>query len=91
MIDTKQINIGELEYVYLSKNMLTDTERVFRAKEAITKLSPADRNILLLYLELGCSNLTVAKVLNCTPATVYLKIKSIRNKIKNIIGNDNLY
>lgn len=76
----KEINIEELETVYLSPDKMRDSEDLYILKEKIRHLRPAEQNILLLYVELG-SYQKVADLMDCSHTCIYLKIKKIKDKI----------
>lgn len=74
------IDIEKLEQEYLTPDKMGDSENLYLLKENIQKLSQADKNLLLLYIELG-SYAKVAKFLGCSATLIYLKNKSIREKL----------
>lgn len=76
----KEIDINQLNEEYLTPDKMLDNEELYLLKEKIMQLSQADRNILLLYIDLG-SYSKVAKVLNCSATLIYQKNKSIREKL----------
>lgn len=76
----KVIDIDELEFEFLDPDKMNDSEKLYLLKERISRLSTADRYILLLYLDMG-SYAKVADFLNCSATTIYLKIKKIREEV----------
>ena len=49
----KEIDIDQLEFEFLSPDKMNDDEKLYLLKERISRLSTADRYILLLYLDMG--------------------------------------
>lgn len=62
-----------------------DNNTILRIKEAIAKLSEADRIIFILYCETG-SLRKVGKMLGVSHTTIYKQIKLIKEHILNDIG-----
>lgn len=61
-------------------DVIEDEEKVMRAKQAVMKLSPADRNLFLIYVDCG-TFAAVSKVLHSSQFITKKKIAEIRQKI----------
>lgn len=62
-----------------------DDEQMIKIKEAVQRLSDADRIIFILYCETG-SLREVGKILGVSHTTVFKAIKEIKEQILNDIG-----
>lgn len=82
-------NIKELidEYKPDYSIFTDDDDMMIKIKEAVQRLSDADRIIFILYCETG-SLREVGKVLGVSHTTVFKCIKTIKDKILNEIGYD---
>lgn len=63
----------------------TDGERVARLKQALTRLSQADRTIVILYSETA-SLRAVAKMLNVSHTTIRTELQRIRSELFKIMN-----
>lgn len=63
----------------------TDSERVLRLKEALTRLSQADRTIVILYAETA-SLRDVAKMLGVSHTTIRTELQRIRGELFKIMN-----
>ena len=63
----------------------TDGERVARLKQALTRLSQADRTIVILYSETA-SLRVVAKMLNVSHTTIRTELQRIRSELFKIMN-----
>lgn len=63
----------------------TDCERVARLKRALTRLSQADRTIVILYAETA-SLREVAKMLNVSHTTIRTELQRIRSELFKIMN-----
>lgn len=63
----------------------TDGERVARLKQALTRLSQADRTIVILYAETA-SLRAVAKMLNVSHTTIRTELQRIRSELFKIMN-----
>lgn len=64
-----------------------DDEQMIKIKEAIQRLSDADRIIFILYCETGSLRQT-AKMLGVSHTTIYKLIKNLKKQILDDIGYD---
>ena len=76
----KEIDIDQLNEEYLTPDEMLDSEELYLLKKKIMQLSQADRNILLLYIDLGSYG-KVAKVFNCSATLIYQRMKATREKL----------
>lgn len=78
----QNFNIEDLFYDYkIDSSLFTNTDdRLLSIYHKWSRLRKASRAIIILYAELGSFE-KVAKKLNVSPATVYLYIKRIKNKL----------
>lgn len=72
------INNLECDYLEITPN---DDDRMMSLKQSIQNLNPVEKNIILLYVDLG-SYRKAAEVLNIAPSTLLSKIKKIKQKLK---------
>lgn len=77
----KRISLSLIEEEY-QKNPLTDDDFMYRLKEVIDDLDPLDRAILILYADEESMAKTGVKF-GVSPATIYNRIKQIRQIIKD--------
>jgi len=79
--------LAKSDYTFRFDIFTQDDERMIRIKQAImTKLSDADRNVLILYAEVG-SRVRTAQMLGVSKNTFVKTLKRIRQTIKNEVGN----
>ena len=76
----KEIDIEGLENEYLVPNKILDSDDLYLLKEKIMQLPQADRNILLLYIDLG-AYVRVGEILNCSSTFIGMRLKDIREKL----------
>ena len=76
----KKIDIEELVNEYLVPDKILDSEDIYLLKEKIMNLPQDDRNILLLYIDLG-AYVRVGEILNCSSTFIGMKLKSIKEKL----------
>lgn len=86
----EHINFEKLYEPYLPEEspFTDDSERVRLIKEAIfTQLDEVDRRVFLLYMELeSLRKLGIA--LKVSPSTAHIKVKSIKEKIKEYVESN---
>lgn len=75
-----------VEYDVYSKDFLdpkgTDDDRLYWIRKAINSLHPAQKRIIVMYLEYGTYS-EVAKELHCSVPTCSKMVKEIISKLKN--------
>ena len=76
----QQISLQKIEEEY-EGDFLKDDDRIFRLKEVINELDDLDKALLIIYADEG-SMAKAGKKFNVSAATIYTKIKRIRNIIK---------
>ena len=76
----KKIDIEELVNEYIRPDKILDSEDIYLLKEKIMNLPQDDRNILLLYIDLG-AYVRVGEILNCSSTFIGMKLKSIKEKL----------
>lgn len=81
ILHKQQISLSKIEEEY-EGDFLKDDERIFRLKQIIDELDDLDKAILIIYADEG-SMAKAGKKLNVSAATIYAKIKRIRNIIKD--------
>lgn len=75
------------DYSFRFDIFTSDDARMIRLKEVIaTKLSDADRNVLILYAEVG-SRVRTAQMLGVSKNTFVKTLKRIRETIKHEMDN----
>lgn len=76
----KKIDIEELVNEYIRPDKILDSENIYLLREKIMNLPQDDRNILLLYIDLG-AYVRVGEILNCSSTFIGMKLKSIKEKL----------
>lgn len=85
--DIGEFNIYDVEAEYKPEDDVfsEDEENVNRLKKIVyTRLNETDRRIILAYAEIGNIRDT-AKLFKVSPTTIWLRIKEIRNNIKDFL------
>lgn len=70
------------------EDIFNDTEAFIKLKQTINKLNVDEKNLLLLYADMGSLRKT-ANIIGCSASTIYLKITEIRKKLIELLDNDN--
>lgn len=83
-IKGEEIKAIMAEYEFNDDTIFEEDERVYKIKEALTKLEPADKIIWCLYMEFQ-SERKVAKILGCSRTPVNRALKRIKEEIKKLI------
>lgn len=82
------MNKIRVDYEIYSRDFLdpksTDDDRLYRIREAINNLHPAQKRIIVMYLEYGTYS-EVAKELHCSVPTCSKMVKEIIMKLKKIL------
>lgn len=78
------------DYEYNPDPMAQDTPRERLAKYALSRLSDADKNLMIAYAELG-SERELGRALGVSRSTIHNKIKAIQAEIKQrYVSNKNI-
>lgn len=62
-------------------DIYSDNEKDDDLVDALNRLSPPDRNLMIMYIECGCCYRALAKRMRCNDQTVRRYIMNIRKKI----------
>jgi len=77
-----EVDYAMLEYEFASPDTIRDDEDIYRLKEVISSLPPADKDILLLYLDEG-SLRKAGKKIGVSPSLYYNQLQRVRENILN--------
>lgn len=83
-ISGEEIKAIMAEYEFNEDTIFEEDERVYKIKEALTHLEPADKIIWCLYMEFQ-SERKVAKILGCSRTPVNRTLKRIKSEILQMI------
>lgn len=76
-----EFNYDMIERDYDSPDMLQGDDRIYRTKEALRILSPAEKKIFLTYVELGTYS-AAARVFHVSPPTIRQYVSKVLSKLK---------
>lgn len=84
--DNLNFDYEMIERDYYPCSMTDDDDRVYRAKEALSLLSPAEKKIFLTYVELGTYSAT-ARVFHVSPPTIRQYVSKVLIKLKEHLND----
>jgi RNA polymerase sigma-70 factor (ECF subfamily) len=67
---------------------MVDTERLSTTRTALLRLSPAEREVFVLYVWEGLSHAAVAEVLGVRPGTVRARLSRARGRLRKLTEDE---